>query len=138
MKRFLIPTLLLFMLAQMQAQTTAAKLPKLRFENKFLSTKYEIGDKFATAADIGLHLEKNNPDAYHHWRQAQSLETQTTVFLLLAAGSMVAGLLLKNDNAKIAGYGAGAGFAVIGLVTAISSDGHHKKAFDTYNRAAGY
>ena len=125
-------------LVAMQAQTTTTKLPKLRYQDGFLSTKYEIADKPASATDIGLHLEKTNPDANHHWRQAKSLETQATVFLLLGTGGLFAGLLLKNEKAKIAGYAAGGGFALIGLVTAIGSGSHEHKAFEEYNRAAGY
>lgn len=137
MKLFWIPVFLLFALSS-QAQTTTPKLPKLRYETQFLGNKYEIGDKPATAADIGLHLEKNNADAYHHWRLSQSLETQTTVFLLLGTGALVAALLIKNEPAKIGGYVAAGGFGIIGLGTAIGADNRQKKAFETYNRAAGY
>jgi len=136
MKWLLIPVL--FAALSLQAQTTTNTLPKIRYQEGFLSTKWELGDKDVKQPDIKLHLQKTNNDAFYQWRRADALEIQTVIWTVLATGGLVGGLLLKNDNAKLYSLGGAIGFGVIGLATGLTAGAKRKKAVNIYNKAAGY
>lgn len=120
------------------ARAQSDKLPKIRITDGFFSTQIELGDKDVTGKEIRLHLEKTNPEAYHKWRRYESLSNQSAVFTVVCVAGLVGGLLLKNDNAKLASLGGSVVFGGIGLGTALGAASNRKKAVDQYNRSAGY
>ena len=137
MKGFMV-LILMLATACLNAQPNTAKLPKIRFQDGFFSTKWELGDNKVSEYEIGNQLQKHNNEAYYQWRRAKSLETQTVIYLLLASAGILTGTLVKSDAGKIAGFSAGGAFAIISLGTAIGSDGKQKKAISLYNSSAGY
>lgn len=116
----------------------AQQQPKIRFEEGLFSTKWELGDKDVKQADIAAHLQKTNNDAYYQWRRADALETQTLIWTILATGSVVGALLVKEKAFKYGGFGGGVLFGSIALGTALASDSKRNKAVTIYNRFAGY
>ena len=134
----LLVLILMLATASLNAQPNTSTLPKIRFQEGFFSTKWELGEKDVPEYEIGNHLQKHNNEAYYQWRRAKSLETQTVIYLLLASGGILTGALVKSDAGKIAGFSAGGAFAIISLGTAIGSGAKQKRAVNLYNRGAGY
>lgn len=132
----MIPALLIGCL--LSAQVSTNKLPKIRYQEGFLSTKWELGDKDVRPADIRLHLEKNNQEAFYQWRRADALDVQTVIWSLLCAGAGVGAIFIKDDKPKLAALGGCVLFGGIGIVTGLTAGGKRKKAVTLYNRAAGY
>ena len=122
----------------LHAQVTTIKLPKIRYQEGFLSTKWELGDKDVKPADIRLHLEKNNQEAFYQWRRADALDVQTVIWSLLCAGGAVGGVLLKDDKPKLVALGGCVLFGTIGITTGLVAGSKRKKAVTLYNRSAGY
>jgi len=131
------------------AQTPTANtptLPKLRYYSRFLSEKWELGDKDVQPKDVALHLEKHSPAAYYDWRRGQSLSKTGDAFTSLGTVSGVVGcvaLFTVKDDYQRAWTSAGGfiGLAVFDLTGLCFNMGGHTKmerAMDTYNRAAGY
>lgn len=126
---------ILLLAFSLQAQN---KLPKIRHQESFFADKYELGDKDVKPAEIKLHLEKNNTDAYYKWRRADAQETNTVIFMALATASLLTGVFVKDDNLSLAGYGSAVLFSGISLGTVLASGNNREKAIELYNRAAGY
>ena len=125
---------ILLLAFSLQAQN---KLPKIRHQESFFADKYELGDKDVKPAEIKLHLEKNNTDAYYKWRRADAQETNTVIFMALATASLLTGVFVKDDNLSLAGYGSAVLFSGISLGTVLASGNNREKAIELYNRAAG-
>lgn len=128
----------LTLLGSMLLAQPAAKLPEIKYQEGFFSTKYQLGSQPVKAPDIRLHLEKSNAEAYHLWRKSEGQEDATAILLAVAAGALVGGVLAKDQTIKYAAFGGAGVFACISLYPALASGKNHKKAVQVYNRAAGY
>lgn len=122
----------------LNAQVNTGNLPKIRYQEGFLNTRWELGDKDVRAGEIRLHLQKNNQEAFYQWRRSDALDVQTVVWALLCAGAGVGAVLLKDDKPKLAALGGCVLFGGIGLVTGLTAGSKRKKAVTLYNRTAGY
>jgi len=131
---------LLFILAIFSAATLSAQnaQPKLRMSSGFLSTKYELGDKDVSPAEVSLHLEKNCPAAYYDWRRANSLDVQSAVWSVVTLGGFLTTLFAKKEKVVIGAAAVtivGAGFEI---GTIFSAKSKRDKAITAYNRQFGY
>ena len=126
---------ILLLAFSLQAQN---KLPKIRHQESFFADKYELGDKDVKPAEIKLHLEKNNTDAYYKWRRADAQETNTVIFMALATASLLTGVFVKDDNLSLAGYGSAVLFSGIPRGRVLEAENKRKKGFVLKNGGGGY
>lgn len=113
--------------------------PKIRVQESFFSTNYEIGDKDATAKDVRLHLEKTGPaESYDLWQKGYKQQVNGNIFLGLGTAGLLVGLLAESDEAKLAGYMVGVIGSTTSLVFYLSSNKNGMNAIKKYNRANGY
>jgi len=121
------------------ATTAFTQNQKIRVQESFFSTNYEIGDKDATATDIKLHLEKTGPaEAYSLWQRGHKQEINGTIWLGIGTAGMLLGLLAENDDAQLIGYTGAAVAYTTSLIFYINSGKNQGKAIKNYNKANGY
>jgi hypothetical protein len=111
---------------------------KIRVQQGFLSTKYEIGDKTTPAKQVALHLKNYEPDAYLKWKLADRAGTQSLVWSFVGLTGSLIGLFAEDTNIKVFGWSTGLVGASISLIAGISSSSRRDKAIDIYNRKFGY
>lgn len=121
----------------MMAQTET-KPPKLRIEQGFLSTRYELGDKTTPSKDVALHLKQYESDAYIKWKDADRAITNELIWTIIGIGGGLVGLFSSEPENQLAGYGVGVvGFSAA-LVCNINGKSRRQKAIDIYNSKFGY
>lgn len=144
MKWLLIPAFLAVL--HVQAQTTDAKLPKLRMNNTGFSLRFEIGDKDATKKDVFSHLQTNRGatgEAYYLFEKANRQNTSSWIWF---AAACVGGALClygvgtdgPTSTASLTGGGIFLVTATAAVITSVGASSNYQKSVDTYNRFAGY
>lgn len=139
MKRIILP-LLAFFLFSGSLYSQSPTLPKLRVNNGFFSTKYELGDKDIKEKEVALHLEKYSAESYHLWKRSNSLGIQSTIYSIIGAGAFITGFAISENNPKgaVTSYLVSAGAFTASLVTYLGYASKRDKAINTYNKFAGY
>lgn len=124
--------------AHAQLTTNDVKPAKLRIAPRFLTTKYELGDKDIAHDDVQLHLEKHCADAYYDFKRAASKASVGNVAVTLGLAGFAVGLFASNDNTKLLGYTTALLGSSVGLIFTLNSAKKYESAIDKYNKKFGY
>lgn len=130
----------LFFAASATAQLTAndPKPAKLRMTPRFLTTKFEIGDKDVKHDDVQLHLEKHCAEAYYDFRRASTKASTGNVCLAVSLVGLAGGFFAQDNSTKLVCYTTALLGSSVGLVFALNSAKKYESSIDTYNKKFGY
>ena len=111
---------------------------KLRIENGFFSTKYEIGDKTTPSKQVASHLKVHDTDAYIKWKAADRAQNNLALWTVVGSVGLLVGVFAGNTQTKVVGFSAAAVGYGISIVPLINSSSRRQKSIDMYNRKFGY
>lgn len=112
--------------------------PKIRYNQGFLSYKFEIGDKDASQKEVKLHLEKTSPNAAEKYHQSEVAGHRALLCSIIMLGGAVVGIVSKDADVQLYGYSAVVAAGVGTLIFNISRKSKLEKSIDIYNRQFGY
>lgn len=116
-----------------------AQNPKIRYQEGFFSTRYEIGDKDAKHNDVTLHLEKAaTPQTYDLWKKGNRQENNAWIWIAVGSGGLLATILYPDSDTQIIGYSTAAVGYSTALVIGLNANKNQKRAIKDYNTANGY
>jgi len=125
---------MLFLVTVSTLAFSQEKLPKVRVSTGFLSTRYELGEKFVPEKDVLNHFETHNSKAYYYMKEGRGYKALATGLTIAGAACLLAGVITENTAVTVISVPISLGAFVFSMMGGSKKD----KAVDVYNTAAGY